>query len=174
MKHARIGEAIKKSTRHFSQMASTSDEAQPTRAYFREFVDHIANLPNKEKMAQIGLEPSVLGMPRDNIAFSKAKSYFTDVPFDTSDTARVPKQWLEFANLPSPINVIPSMPELTLFFMFYTQPSDLIQIAAGEELHNRGWNYDEADWRWSKDIEGEQYDFDLHSWSLKGRNRARQ
>jgi hypothetical protein len=67
-------------------------------------------------MAQIGLEPSVLGMPREGIAFSKAKSYFT------AETARIPKHWLGFANLPSPIDIITSMPHMTLFFMFYAQP----------------------------------------------------
>jgi hypothetical protein len=155
-------------------MAARADEPPPPRGYFSEFVDQIANLPNKEKMAQIGIEPAVLGMPRENITFSKAKSYFTDVPFDTADTTRAPKHWLEFTNLPSPVNILGSMPDMTLFFMFYTQPSDLVQIGAGEELQNRGWTYDESDWRWSREIEGESYDFDLHSWSIKSRSRPRQ
>jgi hypothetical protein len=113
-------------------------------------------------------------MPWEGIAFSKAKSYFTDVTFDTAETACIPKHWLEFANLPSPIDITTTMPDMTFFFMFYTQPSDRIQITSGPELNARGWNYDKNDWRSSKDAEGEQSDFDLHSWSIKSRTRSRQ
>jgi hypothetical protein len=155
-------------------MSRSQAPPQAGREYLREFVEQIAALPGKEKMAQIGIEPSVLGMPRENITFAKAKSYFTDVPFDTAETTRVPKPWLEFSSLPSPIAIISSMPDLTLFFMFYTQPSDLVQIAAGDELLNRGWTYNESDWRWSKEGDGELFEFDLHSWSVKGRSGSAQ
>ncbi|OHT13253.1 hypothetical protein TRFO_16708 [Tritrichomonas foetus] len=143
------------------------NESTQKKAYLNEFVQQIANLPSKEKMAQIGIESSVLGMPRDNINFAKAKSYFLDAPFDTTETTRVPKQWLEFTNLQPPISIISSMPDLTLLFMFYAQPRDLIQITASEELQNRGWNYDESEMRWSYENEGDIFEFDLHSWSVK-------
>lgn len=137
------------------------------RPFIKELVEQVSQTP-MSKLAQIGIEPSVLGMPRENVTFAKAKSYFIDTPFDTTESAKVPKQWLEFANLPSPLNIITSMPEQTLFFMFYTQPNDLIQIAASEELQNRGWTYDATDGRWSCENEQEEtFTFDLHSWAIK-------
>ncbi|KAK8885686.1 hypothetical protein M9Y10_041138 [Tritrichomonas musculus] len=145
------------------------DQEQPAqmRAYLKEFVQQVANLPSREKVAQIGIESSVLGLPRDNITFAKAKNYFLDAPFDTTEITRVPKQWLEFSNLQPPISIISSMPDFTLLFMFYSQPHDLVQITASEELQNRGWNYDESEMKWSYENEGGTFEFDLHSWSVK-------
>lgn len=145
------------------------EQEQPVqrRPYLSEFVQQIANLPSKEKVAQIGIESSVLGLPKDNITFAKAKNYFLDAPFDTTEITRVPKQWLEFSNLQPPISIISSMPDFTLLFMFYTQPHDLVQITASEELQNRGWNYDESEMKWSYENEGGTFEFDLHSWSIK-------
>ena len=145
------------------------DQEQPTqrKPYLTEFVQQIANLPSKEKVAQIGIEISVLGLPKDNITFAKAKNYFLDAPFDTTEITRVPKQWLEFSNLQPPISIISSMPDFTLLFMFYAQPHDLVQITASEELQNRGWNYDDSEMKWSYENEGGTFEFDLHSWSVK-------
>lgn len=145
------------------------DQEQPTqrKPYLTEFVQQIANLPSKEKVAQIGIESSVLGLPKDNITFAKAKNYFLDAPFDTTEITRVPKQWLEFSNLQPPISIISSMPDFTLLFMFYAQPHDLVQITASEELQNRGWNYDDSEMKWSYENEGGTFEFDLHSWSVK-------
>lgn len=147
--------------------AKEEDSPNKRKTYLNDFVRQISNLPSAEKMAQIGIEPSVLGMPKENATFAKAKNYFLDSPFDTSETTRVPKQWLEFTNLQPPISIISSIPDFTLFFMFYTQPHDLIQITASEELQNRGWSYDDSDMKWSYENEGEIFEFDLHSWSIK-------
>lgn len=150
-------------------MKQNQHEEQPIqrRPYLSEFVQQIANLPSKEKVAQIGIESSVLGLPKDNITFAKAKNYFLDAPFDTTEITRVPKQWLEFSNLQPPISIISSMPDFTLLFMFYAQPHDLVQITASEELQNRGWNYDDSEMKWSYENEGGTFEFDLHSWSVK-------
>jgi CCR4-NOT transcriptional regulation complex NOT5 subunit len=142
-------------------------EPEAHREYIKEFVQQISSLPSKEKMAQIGIEPSVLGMPRDNITFAKARSYFMDVPFDAAETTRIPKQWLEFAALPSPVQIIRSVPELTLFFMFYAQPADIIQSEAYAELQSRGWTYSDTESKWSCRRDGDVFEFDLHSWSVK-------
>lgn len=144
-------------------------DPEVNKPYLNEFIQQISALPPRDKMAQIGIEPAVLGMPKDpgNISFAKVKSFFIDDPFDTTETTRVPTQWLEFNNLQSPINIIASMPDYTLFFMFYTQPHDLIQIAASEELQNRGWEYSESDMRWSISNDGRSFEFDLHSWSIR-------
>ena len=135
--------------------------------YLKNFVEQIMHLPSRDKMAQIGIESSVLGLPKDNISFSKANCYFGDYPFGVSESTRVPKQWLEFTNLQPPISIISSMPNLTLLFIFYAQPRDLVQVSASEELLNRGWNYDETEMRWSYEQDGDTYEFDLHSWSIK-------
>lgn len=144
-------------------------DPEVNKPYLNEFIQKISQLPPRDKMAQIGIEPSVLGMPKDpgNISFNKVKSFFIDDPFDTTETTRVPTQWLEFNNLQSPINLISSMPDQTLFFMFYTQPYDVIQNIAYEELQNRGWEINESDLRWSITNEGRSFEFDLHSWTIK-------
>ena len=136
-------------------------------SYLDKFLDEITNFDNTEKMAQIGIEPSVLGIPKENVTFSKARSYFVDVPFNTQETTKVPKQWLDFTNLQSPLKIISVVPDLTLFFMFYTQPHDLIQVSASEELQNRGWNYNETYGKWTCENETDTYEFDLHSWCIK-------
>ena len=138
------------------------------RAYLKEFVQQISELPDSAKMPQIGIEPAVLGLPRENLTFAKARSFFLDTPYDTVEAAKVPKAWLEFERLPVPLDIIPSMPDLTLFFMFYAQPRDPVQVAASEELRSRGWSFDPSDARWSFENEqGEIYEFDLHTWAVK-------
>ena len=144
-----------------------NDENPPRRSYLKEFYEEISNLPNKDKMAQIGIEPSVLGIPKENISLAKVKSYFIDVPYDTTEPIRIPKQWIDISNLESPIKLIPLMPDLTLFFIFYSQPHDLAQITASEELQNRGWNYDEIEAKWTCENETDTFEFDLHSWCIK-------
>lgn len=138
------------------------------RAFLNEFVQQISELPDCAKMPQVGIEPTVLGLPRDNLTFAKTRSYFIDPPYETADAGKVPKSWIEFDHLPSPLEIIPAMPDLTLFFMFYAQPRDAVQCAASEELRNRGWNFDPSDARWSYENEhGETFEFDLHSWVVK-------
>lgn len=153
---------------------AVAEKEQPTetaRHYLKEFVDEIRSLPSGEKAGQIGLEPMVLGIPQENVTFARAKSYFLDPPFDTAEVVKGQKEWLEFRTLPSPLNIIAAMPELTLFFMFYAQPYDLIQVASSEELQNRGWAFTASDARWTRENDqGETFEFNLHSWSIKKTN----
>lgn len=136
-------------------------------SYLSDFLDQISELSNEEKMVQIGIEPAALGIPKENATFSKARSFFSDTPFSVQDTVKVPKQWLDFANLQSPLEMISSMPDLTLFFMFYAQPQDVIQVSASEELQSRGWSYNETDGKWTCENETDTFEFDLHSWCVR-------
>jgi CCR4-NOT transcriptional regulation complex NOT5 subunit len=138
-----------------------------TKEYITEYVQQISGLSNREKVAQIGLDPGVLGMPRDDITFASIRSYFSDVPYEAVEPVKLPKEWLDFSRLPSPVDIIHVLPDLTLFFMFYTQPGDVVQISASEELKQRGWNYEEIAGKWSFEDGGHVFEFDLHSWAIK-------
>jgi CCR4-NOT transcription complex subunit 2 len=44
-------------------------------------------------------------------------------------------------NLPPPQQKMGSFSDMTLFYIFYTMPRDILQEAAAQELHNRSWRY---------------------------------
>ena len=127
----------------------------------KQFVDEISNLPSYYKVAQIGNDKEALGVPKD-CNFKNLVGITRDFPFDSNESM---KKWPELPVLRSDHNIISSFPDSTLFFMFYNQPSSIVQIAAGEELKNRGWELDE--YTWCKQIDGVKYKFDIHSWLSK-------
>ena len=133
--------------------------------YLTGFVNETSSLTNREKLAQIGLEQTVLGIPADGPSFDKIRSVFSEEPFDNWSSSKTPVQWLEFTNVQSPVSIIASVPDLTLFFMFYAQPRDMVQNAASQELQNRGWKY--ANGKWTQDKKGSTKVFDIENWTIE-------
>ena len=132
----------------------------------KDFIDEIKQLPPEQKMAQIGIERNVLGIPNENAQFD-GKSFFSDNAFSIMKQTKTPKNWLDFIGLQPPINLITKMPVETLFFMFYAQPHDRIQLAAANELKSRGWIYTPKGSVWSLQKRDSYVTFDTHDWLIK-------
>ena len=136
--------------------------------YFENFINETSSLSNREKMAQIGIEPSTLGIPSEGATFDKCRSLFSDEPFDYWTSAKVPSSYVELNPLESPLTIIPKVPDLTLFFMFYAQLKDEVQITACQELKNREWKYQkkEKEFLWYKENKDTFYYFDINNWAI--------
>ena len=130
------------------------------------FVQEIKQLPPEQKMAQIGIERKVLGLPNENSQFD-GKSFFSDNAFLILKNNKTPKIWLDFIGLQPPANIIQKMPPETLFFMFYAQPHDRIQVAAANQLKARGWEYSPKGSVWSLQKREGIFKFDVQDWVIK-------
>lgn len=131
----------------------------------KDFLNEIRSLPPEQKMAQIGIERHVLGIP-ENSTFD-GRSFFSDNAFAILDTSKTPKDWLDFINITPTQNIIPKMPDETLFFIFYAQPHDIIQETASNELNKRGWRYNSRANIWTFQKRDGTVTFDIKSWSMK-------
>lgn len=138
----------------------------PAGPSLKDFVEEIRGLPQEQKMAQIGIERSVLGVPSENSQFD-GRSFFSDNAFAILKQTKTPKIWLDFLALQPPANLISKMPPETLFFMFYTQPHDRIQIAAANELKSRGWVFTPKDSVWTIQKRDSYSTFDTSEWVIK-------
>ena len=136
--------------------------------YLANFINETSSLSNREKMAQIGIEPSTLGIPSEGPSFDKCRSLFGDEPFDYWTSAKVPSSYVELNPLESPLTIVPKVPDLTLFFMFYAQPKDEVQITACQELKNREWKYVKKDKKmvWYKEKGDTVYYFNINNWAI--------
>ncbi|EAX95179.1 hypothetical protein TVAG_032460 [Trichomonas vaginalis G3] len=131
----------------------------------KDFINEIRSLPPEQKMAQIGIERQVLGIP-ENSTFD-GRSFFSDNAFAILDPSKTPKDWLDFINVSPIASVIPKMPDETLFFMFYAQPHDIVQEIAAQELIKRGWKYSSKTMMWSIQKREGFFSFDIKNWSIK-------
>eukprot|EP00730_Choanoeca_flexa_P015918 TRINITY_DN7421_c0_g1_i2.p1 TRINITY_DN7421_c0_g1~~TRINITY_DN7421_c0_g1_i2.p1 ORF type:complete len:345 (+),score=58.36 TRINITY_DN7421_c0_g1_i2:202-1236(+) len=128
-------------------------------------------------MLAVGLDLNTLGF--DLNARTPLSPVFT-APFSdhpTSQTGDLPPCYTvkQVPRLPQRIHVLP---ELTLFYIFYSMPGDVMQLAAASILQNRGWQYHKDLQIWFKEAEEGSakveppmetgvYDiFDVKSWKM--------
>ncbi|EAY14052.1 hypothetical protein TVAG_478770 [Trichomonas vaginalis G3] len=133
--------------------------------YLSRFINEVSIMPQREKIGEIGIEPNALGIPPEGATYEKMRSIFGEIPFDYWTNANFPKQWLEFSNIQPPNLIIEHLPELTLFFMFYCQTKDSLQMLSAKELQNRGWKY--SDYTWTYDNKSEHKVFNINNWSIE-------
>ena len=132
----------------------------------KQFINEIRQLPPDQKMAQIGIERNVLGLPNDDSKFD-GKSFFADNAFSILKQAKAPKLWLDFLALQPLTDLIKKLPPETLFFIFYAQPHDKIQMSAANELKVRGWQYTPKGAIWSLQKRDTYLLFDVNGWVIK-------
>lgn len=133
--------------------------------YLRKFIASVNDMNPREKIAQIGIEPSVLGIPSDGPSYEKMRTIFAEIPFDYWINANFPKPWLDLSSIGPADSRLQTLPDYTLFFIFYCQVKDNIQVLAAKELESRGWKY--IDYKWTYQTKTEYKTFNVNNWTIE-------
>lgn len=123
-----------------------------------------------------GIELTHLGVNLDcpsqmftTFASPFAESPYHDLPLD----AFIPSEY----NIVSNVNdnmarlKVETIPEETLFFLFYTKPYDYLQLVASTALHKIGWKFEKSEKKWIKKIGENKYQvFTPEKWQTQYMN----
>lgn len=113
---------------------------------FEKYKQHITKPKPIEEISKV-LETSLLNCP-DSLDADKPKIYFPKVPHPTS--IYYPQEPLPELNYSS---VISKLDLSTLFYNFYYDQNQYIQILSAKELVKKGWTFDKITKKWFQKVE---------------------
>lgn len=107
-------------------------------------VSQISDTPEAANMLQLtrGFDLSTLNLQvvQSEPLYPSMHSLWNDAPFSVQPEFKIPPCY-QVVSPKLNFQIFQKFQVETLFYVYYSMPRDVLQVAAGQELHNRDWRY---------------------------------